>query len=355
MKTEKGSHMKAVVLEGIEKAVYKDIERPKCDPDGIVIKIDAVGLCGSDVRTYSNGVGGLDFPFVLGHENVGTVCETGKESEGFSIGDRVIVNPVIPCGKCFFCEKGMHNLCSNRLTYGHHLKGGFAEYMAVPGIGVKQGQILKLADDVKSEDVVVVELLSSVVNAQKLAGTSLGDTVVIIGCGPLGCLHSEIARLRGAKNIIMANRSRKRLDHSRKFSGTHFVNTSEESLRDAVMDVTGGLGADIVINATPATKPIEEGVYLLRKGGKLVIFGGLPKDSPCITLDANLLHYSEINVVGGFSTTNESFRKAFEIVSAGLIKADIVSHVLPLKDMEKGVKMLKRGEAFKVILKPSLK
>ena len=343
------------MLEDIEKAVYKDISDPVCEKGGFVMKIDAVGLCGSDVRTYSNGVGGLDFPFVLGHENVGTITEVGEEYEGFEIGDRVIVNPVIPCGNCWFCEKGMQNLCSTRLTYGHHLRGGFAEYMSVPEMGVKRGQILKIPEGVKSEDVVVVELLSSAVNAQKLAGTSLGDTVVIIGCGPLGCLHSEVARLRGAKNIIMANRSQKRLDEAKRFSGTRFVNTSEEDLKEVVMEITDGLGADIVINATPATKPIEEGVYLLRKGGKLVIFGGLPKTDPYIRIDANLLHYSEINIVGGFSTTPDSFRKAFDIVATGMIDKSIVSHVLPLKEMARGVEMLKKGEAFKVVLKPSMK
>lgn len=344
--------MKALVLEDKEKVVYKDVPKPECPKDGILLKIDVVGLCGSDVRTYSSGVNGLDFPFILGHENIGIIEEIGEEVEGYKVGERVIVNPVIPCGNCYYCEKGMQNLCNTRLTYGHHLHGGFAEYMLIPGIGVQRGQILKIPEGVKSEDMVVVELLSSVVNSQELVNVTLGDTVVIIGAGPLGCLHSEIARLRGAKNIIMANRSEARLEKSKPFSGTHFVNTSKEDLKEKVMEITDGMGADVVINATPASKTIEDGIHLLRKQGKLLIFGGLPKDNPTVNLDGNLLHYSEIQVIGGFSTTPDSFRKAFEVVAKGMINANLVSHILPLKDMEKGVKMLKSGEALKVVLKP---
>ena len=123
-------------------------------------------------------------------------------------------------------------------------------------------------------------------------------------------------------------------------------------LEEKVMEITDGMGADVVINATPASKTIEDGIHLLRKQGKLLIFGGLPKDNPTVNLDGNLLHYSEIQVIGGFSTTPDSFRKAFEVVAKGMINANLVSHILPLKDMEKGVKMLKSGEALKVVLKP---
>lgn len=348
--------MKALVLEDKEKVVYKEVETPKCPKDGMILKIDAVGLCGSDVRTYSNGVKGLDFPFILGHENIGIITEIGEEvSDGYEIGERVIVNPVIPCGKCYYCQKGLQNVCQTRLTYGHHLHGGFADYMLVPREGIEHGQIIKVPDGVKSEDMVVVELLSSAVNAQEFANVGLCDTVVIYGAGPLACLHSEVARLRGAKNIIIANRSQARLDKAKKFSGTKYVNTSNEDLKAIVMDITNGLGADVVINSTPATKPIEEGVHLLRKQGKMVIFGGLPKDNPYIKLDGNLLHYSEIQVIGGFSTTTESFKKAFDIVAGGMINANLVTHILPLKDMEKGVKLLKSGEALKVVLKPDMK
>src|SRR5699024_958920 len=133
------------------------------------------------------------------HENAGTIVEVGDQVKGFAVGEQIIVNPVIPCEKCWYCQKGWQHMCSDRLTYGTNMQGGFAEYMVVPGIGIERGQIIKIPEGVSTDDIVIVELLSSVINSQDYANVTLGETVAIFGTGPIGCLHAEIAKLRGAK------------------------------------------------------------------------------------------------------------------------------------------------------------
>ncbi|HCX64510.1 MAG TPA: hypothetical protein DHN33_04795, partial [Eubacteriaceae bacterium] len=137
--------MQALVLEGKEDFQMREVEKPACPQDGLLVKVDSVGLCGSDVRTYFHGHHHIEYPVILGHENVGEIVEVGEEVENFVVGDRIIVNPVLPCNQCWYCKKGWQHMCSDRLTYGHHIQGGFAEYMAGPGIGLARGQGLTVA------------------------------------------------------------------------------------------------------------------------------------------------------------------------------------------------------------------
>lgn len=345
--------MKALVLEGKERFVYKDVQMPVCPEDGLLIKIDAVGLCGSDVRTYFHGHHHVSYPVILGHENAGTIVEIGSKVEGFELGERIIVNPVLPCGKCWYCQKGWQHMCSDRLTYGHQIQGGFAEYMVVPGIGLDRGQVLKIPTDVSSEDIVVVELLSSIINSQEYANVSLGETVAIIGAGPIGCLHTEVARLRGAKRIILIDINDNRLKLAENFSATDLINSSEVDLKEKIMDITDGFGVDVVISATPIAETQSQGIDILRKRGRIVLFGGLSAENPFTTLDSNKIHYNELAVLGAFAYGPDTFKKAFDLVANRMVKLDgFVTHVLPLKDAVEGIKEIKAGNALKVVLKP---
>lgn len=347
--------MKALVLEGKEKFVYKDVALPQCPPDGLLIKIDSVGLCGSDVRTYFHGHHHITYPCILGHENAGTIVEIGTDIKDYKVNDKIIVNPVLPCGKCWYCQNGWQHMCSDRLTYGHHIQGGFAEYMAVPGIGLERGQIIKIPQDVSTDDIVVVELLSSVINSQEYANVTLGETVAIFGAGPIGCLHSEVARLRGAKKIIMIDINDKRLELSEKFSVTYTINSSKVDLKKAIFNLTEGFGVDIVISATPVVETQAQGLDLLRKRGRLVLFGGVSAENPYTTLDSNKIHYNELAVLGSFAYGPNNFQKAFDLIVNKMINTNgFITHVLPLKDAEKGIKEIKAGNALKVVLKPGI-
>ena len=348
--------MKALVLTGKEQAEYRDVEKPVCPEAGMILKIESVGLCGSDVRTYLHGHSKVKYPAIIGHENAGTIAEVGsKVRMDWKVGDRVIVNPAILCGKCYYCTHGdMSGLCEVLSVYGNDIPGGFAQYMQIPGVGVEKGQILRIPEEIDFDEIVIVELLASVIKAQEQLRIGLGETVVIIGTGPIGCLHAQIAKLRGATKIIMAGRNQERLNMAGKFGATHLVNSAGEDLVKRVKEITGDRGADVVIVAAPSAEPHQPGLEMLRKEGRLSMFGGLSKENPWSRLDANLIHYNRLEIRGAYSYSFADFMQGFELVLAGKIDKDIVTHKLPLKDMPEGVRLIQAGKAIKVVLKPWL-
>lgn len=345
--------MKALYLTGKAQVELRDIPVPRCPDDGLLIKIDSVGLCGSDVRTYSVGSAKIDYPVILGHENAGYVEEVGKlVTQDYKVGDMVVANPAIPCGKCYYCVNKMPGLCDKLEVAGTSFSGGFAQYMAFPGPMLERGQIIRLPEDSDPEPMILAELLASVVKAQDDLKVGLGETVVIIGSGPIGCLHAQIAKLHGATTIVMADLNRERLELCHGFGGTHFVVSSEEDLVKRVMEITGGRGADVCISANPSAKPHQQGVEMLRKEGRLSLFGGLPKEDAMTTMDGNLIHYKRLRVIGAYSYSAADFAKGYALLDAGKIDTRIITHKLPLERMEDGVRAIQKGEAIKVVLKP---
>jgi L-iditol 2-dehydrogenase len=346
--------MKAMVLTGKGQAEYKDVEKPLCPKDGMILRIESVGLCGSDVRTYIHGHSKVKYPAIIGHENAGVIAEIGEDVRSdWKIGDRVIVNPAIPCGKCYYCtHDDMSGLCEVLSIYGNDIPGGFAQYMPIPGVGVEKGQIIRIPEGIEFDEIIIVELLASVVKAQEQMRVGLGESVVIIGSGPIGCLHAQISKLRGATKIILADLNQERLDMAEKFGATHLVNSSKEDIVKRVKEITGGLGADVVIVAAPSAEPHQQGVEMLRKEGRLSMFGGLNKENPWSKLDANLIHYNRIEIRGAYSYSFANFKQGFDLVLAGKIDKEIVTHKIPLKDMTEGVKLIQSGKAIKVVMKP---
>nr|WP_281350124.1 zinc-binding dehydrogenase [Alkalibaculum sporogenes] len=202
---------------------------------------------------------------------------------------------------------------------------------------------------------VIVELLSSVINSQEYANVTLGETIAIFGTGPIGCLHAEIAKLRGAKDIIMIDINDNRLELSKKFSGTKFINSAKVDIVKEIMDYTNGFGVDAAIIATPAIESQAQGLDILRKRGRLVIFGGVSSENPYTTLNSNTIHYNEIAVLGSFAYGPNNFQKAFDIVCNKMINTDgFITHKLPLSKVEEGIAEVKAGNALKVVLKPTM-
>lgn len=348
--------MKALYLTGKEAVEMREVPVPVCPDDGMLIKIESVGLCGSDVRTYAVGHSKITYPVVLGHENAGEIIEIGKNVKrtDLKVGDHVVANPAVYCGECYYCENMMPGLCENIEVAGTSFPGGFAQYMVFPGSMVEKGQIIKLPDGTDTDPMILAELLASVIKAQADLEVKLGETVVIFGSGPIGCLHAQIASLHGATKIIMIEINKDRLDKVHGFGGTHFIVSSEEDPVKKVLEITGGRGADAVIVAAPATEPHQQGLQMLRKEGRLSVFGGLNKDNPWSRLDGNLIHYNRLKIIGAYSYSKMEFQTGYELLSAGKIDTKIITHTLPLSQMEAGVKAIRSGEAIKVVLKPWL-
>lgn len=329
-----------------------DIQEPKTPKDGLVIKVRTCAVCGSDLRRWRESPQDDCIKTVPGHEISGRVVEVGKNVSDYLTGDRVSVGPDVHCGKCYYCKRGFFNLCDNLIFYGitpgYH--GGFAEYMQIPNDILTRGIIHKIPENLSYQDASLAEPCSSVIACHQLNGTTLGETVIVLGAGPIGCLHTLIARAHGARVIISEpNKNRRKLVEQ--FEPWHIVNPNAEDLLEIVKKVTKNVGADKVICANPVAETQQQAVEIVRKGGKIVLFGGLPKANPNTILNANTVHYGQIEVIGSFSYTPTDHAKALDYLSNGIIPADkIITAEFILKDMQEAYECADRGDALKVVV-----
>jgi len=346
--------MKAIVFRAPNEFEMEEVPKPTCAKDGMVVKIEAVGLCGSDVRTFGFGHPKLTPPQIIGHEIAGTIDEIGENTGDFKVGDRVIINPIIPCGECYYCKHDLENHCMNLTFVGTHIEGGYAQYVAIPNIAFKSNCVLKLDDKLSFINAPLVETAASVINAQKNIDVKQGDVVVVVGSGPIGCLHTQVAKSRGAKKVILSEINDSRLEIARKFDNIDvFVNSSTEDLKEVILKETDNLGADVVIVACPVGKVQELAMDMMKSRGKILFFGGLPKDNSFIKIDSNNIHYKEICIKGAFAYTPREFNEALELITQDKIQSSkFVTDILPLEDIKKGIDIVKKGLGLKVILKP---
>jgi L-iditol 2-dehydrogenase len=343
--------MKAAVFECIEKIVVKEVDIPQCEEDGILVRVEACGICGSDIRNYHSGLRIDIKEQIMGHEIAGVVEEVGRKVKKFKVGDKVAIAPDVSCGECYYCKRGLPNLCLNHRLIGTHWPGGFAQFIYLPAEIISHGIINYIPEGLTFEEATISEPASSVVACQEYNNVSLGDTVVIIGDGPIGCLHLEVARARGASRIIMVGLTR--LDIVKKFSPDYLIDAGSQDPVKEVLEITNGLGADIAIVANSAVKTHEQGVEMVRKRGKVIIFGGLPKDKPMTTLNSNLIHYNELSLVGAFSYPVYAHEKALNLIALKKINAkNYIDKIVPLEEIEEGIKYAEQGKALKVVVNP---
>jgi len=346
--------MKAIVFKGPKAFEMQEIPMPLCPEEGILVKVEAVGLCGSDIRTFDVGHGKLIPPQVIGHEVAGVIESIGKNISDFSVGDKVAVNPIIPCGHCEYCKMGFGNHCKNLEFLGTTIPGGYAQYVAIPKVALANDCVIKITNNLPMEQVPLAETTASVICAQKNMGVGKGDTVLIFGAGPIGCLHAVIAKARGAKKVIMSEINESRLDLVRRFTSIDvFVDSSQQDVHEIVLAETNNLGADAAIVACPVGLVQEQAIDMVRKRGRVCFFGGLPINNCHINLNSNRIHYDEIAIYGAFAYAPKDFIEAFHLISEGKVPAaEFVTHILPLKDIAEGIDIIKKGLGIKVVLKP---
>ena len=338
--------MKAAVMYGPNNVVVDQIDKPKCPADGFVLNIKAVGLCGSDIRNLTTDSRKGNYPWIYGHEHAGSIAEIGPNvrkdfQKEFKVGDRVFVSPLSS-------EPGKTDAV-----------GGFAEFMAFPGWGLDQVNVLHVPENIKFENAVLAEPLSSVYSCQEAVNVKSEQTVVILGGGPIGCLHSELAKIRGAKKVIMVEINEKRLKMALDFSVDHIVNGAKTDPIKAVIELTDGKGADQVICANPSPISQQQAIYMAAQapsigghGGTISFFGGLPKGT-LAEIDTNHIHYAGLWIYGAFGFQLSQNRAAFNLICSGQFKAEkYVSKVMPLDEIMDAVQMAKAGEVIKIVLIP---
>jgi len=236
---------------------------------------------------------------------------------------------------------------------GFHFNGGMAEYMVVPSQAIKNGHVVPVPDDLRPEIAALAEPLSCAVNSVEKCGIETGDTILIMGAGPMGILNACAARQSGAGRIIMTEINEGRIAQTRDFNIDLVVNPSGEDLREIIMEETGGYGADVVIVAAPASAPQEQALSLVRKRGSVCLFASLPSGKSQLNIDSRIIHYNEIKLTGSSDSTREHVSKALEMLAnPGFPAEKMVSHQLSFDGIHEAFRLMKSGEALRVVLKP---
>lgn len=346
--------MKAAFLTGPKTLELREVPRPATPADGLLLQVGACGVCGSDLRRWAEGPPAGVLHLVQGHELAGTVIEAGPQAPRFRVGDRLAVAPDIHCGSCWYCRRGLFNLCTGLKLLGitPGLPGGFAGLVALDGTVLRHGIVHAMPDGLGWHEGGLAETLSSVLASHHKVQTALGETVVILGAGPIGCLHLVIARARGAR-VLVAEPNPTRRRGAERFSPDAIIDVTQTEVVGEVKRLTEGLGADVVICANPVASTQTQAVEMARRAGRIVLFGGLPKASPMASLNANLIHYGEQTVVGAFSYHPSFHEEALRTLARKVVDAgQFVTHVRPLSRVAEAFQIAAAGEALKVMVEP---
>lgn len=332
----------------------EDAPEPTAGATEVKIRVRACSTCGTDVKISKFGHHHIHPPRVMGHEIAGEVVQVGAGVEGWAEGDRVQVIAAIPCGECAFCAKGQMNICPNQVSMGYHFDGGFAEYMVVPENVLKVDGLNRIPEGLSFAEASVAEPLACALNAQELVRINPGDDVVVVGSGPIGCLHVRLARSYGAARVFLVELSRERLDMAAELvSPDAAICSADEDAVERIRELTDGRGVDVAITAAASGAAQEQALQMLARGGRISFFGGLPKDNPTITLDSNLVHYSELTIVGANGSSPEHNKRALQLIADGKVPVkDLITHLLPLDQVLEGIGIVQRGEAIKVTIEP---
>lgn len=343
--------MKAIQFYSPLNIEYEDVEIKDPKEGEVQVKIMAALTCGTDVKTYRRGHPVLikKIPSGFGHEFSGIITKIGKNVVGFKEGDRVVAANSAPCGKCFYCRKGEYNLCENI----EFLNGAYAEYINIPQSIVKRN-LLHLPDDLSFERAAFAEPLANVVHGIERTEIQSGQTVGVVGLGPIGQMFVKLAKLKGAR-VIAAGRNPLKLKMAKEFGNADevvdltkyknpekiFIDFSEEKK-----------GLDIAVECVGLPEIWESMFSYVRKGGKIHFFGGC-KSGTSINIDTKKLHYDEIKILSIFHHTPLYFREALRLIYEEKLPVEkLITDTVPLERAEEGLIKHMNGRALKVLIKP---
>jgi len=332
----------------------EEITEPQVSAGEVKIRVRNCSTCGTDVKISRSGHPNMTPPQVMGHEIAGEIVDVGDGVVGWVAGDRVQVIAAIPDGTCADCLAGRPTVCAHQLSMGYQFPGGFAEYMIVPREVLRVDGLNRIPEGLGYAEASLAEPLACVLNGQELSRVGPGDVVVVIGSGPIGCLHVRLARARGAAKVILVDLNADRLKKAADLVKPDLAIPSESTDPvAAVLEATEGRGADVVITAAASGAAQEQGLRMLARRGRLSLFGGLPKDHPTITVDSNLVHYRELTIVGVNGSSPAHNREALELIASGAVPVtDLITHRLPLDDLLEAIEIVARGDGIKVTIEP---
>jgi len=346
--------MRAAVFEGGRELAIRLVERPRAGAGELVVEVAACGVCGTDVRIVEGRKSrGIRVPSILGHEVSGRVHEVGPGTAGdWSVGEPVVVQPVISCGECSACTAGAENRCERREALGYEHDGGFAELIRIPAAAVVRGNVIRVPDGLDLGVAALAEPLAAVVNGQEQVGVRAGDAVLVLGAGPIGLLHVQLALARGAGPVIVSEPGAARRGAAEALGASVVIDPSVEDVVEATRRATGGGGCDVAIVAIGVAPVAETALAAVRRGGRISLFAGFDPGAT-VRLDPNRVHYDELVIAGATASGRRQMGEAIELLATGALDGrSIVSDVLPLEQIGEALDLVRTGRGRKILVAP---
>jgi L-iditol 2-dehydrogenase len=331
-----------------------------CPEDGVLLRVTACGICGTDVRTFYNGDRRIAPPWVLGHEISGELIEIGPRAAeelgqmGLTVGEHVHCISTLWCGRCRLCRSGNEHLCEHAGLMGFDYQGAYAELVAIPQVALKN--LFRIPAGLSDAHATFADPLSDAICGHKDIAVGLDDTVAVVGAGPVGTAHAAIARLEGAGQVLLLETAAARLELARAILGDErmrYIDTSGTEGIAAVRGVTDDIGADVVIVACSSDAAQEEAMEMAAPRGRVLFFGGLPKGTTHIRFPSNVLHYREVQVHGSYASRHRDQVHALDMLAddiGGL--RSVVSDVVDLDSAPAAFARIRAGEVLKVVVQP---
>lgn len=338
--------MKAAAYYSQQDIRIEETPTPEIGEDEVLVEMKACGICGSDLMDWYLK---RRAPLVLGHEPTGIITEAGSKVKQFNVGDRVFVHHHVACLTCHYCKHGDYTLCK-QFHETHIDPGGLAEYFRVPAPNL-QIDTLEIPETLSFEEATLIEPVGCCIRAFNKSSIQPEDTVVIIGAGATGIIHTVLSKIFGASKTIVSDLIDYRLQMARKFGADVIVNPKNENLKAVVNAETDGIGADLVVVTAPSLEAYKSGLSICRKGGKLCVFAPTSPEK-YLQINPKELFFSEIQIIPSYSTSHLETRKALELMKTGRLKVkQLITHRFRLADAAKAFKTaLEVKESLKIIV-----
>jgi L-iditol 2-dehydrogenase len=343
--------MKALLLKEYKQLEVTRVPNPEIEPEEVLVRVEACGICGSDVHGYDGHTGRRIPPLIMGHEASGVVAEVGASVKQFRPGDRVTFDSTVYCGKCFYCRRGNVNLCDNRNVLGvscgdYRRHGAFAEFVAVP-----QHIVYSLPDDLSFEEAAMIEAVSIAFHATNRTPMKLGDSVVVVGAGMIGQLVIQTVRQAGCGQLIAIDLDDRKLQMARDLGADEGINANSPDVQARLFELTHGRGSDLAFEVVGASASFNTALASLRKGGALTLVGN---SSPKVEMPLQQIVTREITLIGVCASSGE-YPACIDLMARRKIDVRaFISAFAPLEDGPMWFDRLYRQEPglMKVILKP---
>jgi L-iditol 2-dehydrogenase len=343
--------MKALVLKEYRRFAVEDFAVPALQPDEVLVRVRACGICGSDVHGMDGSSGRRIPPIVMGHEAAGEIAQTGSGVTGWKTGDRVTFDSTVYCGDCWYCRRGKINLCENRRVLGvscgeYRRHGAFAEFVAVP-----QRILYRLPDNLSFEQAAMVEAVSVAVHAVKRTPLSEDTVALVVGTGMIGLLVVQALRVAGCKQIIAVDLEENKLSLAKKFGATQTIKADDSALPEKIRALTGGRGVDAALEVVGLPQTVKTAIESVRKGGSVTLVGNL---KPQVDLPLQAVVTRELTLIGTCASAGE-YPECLDLIASGKINVtEFISATPPLEEGARWFERLYAGEKglMKILLKP---